>query len=59
MPGGTLMRIREQNTLDTGTRADQQQTIIEAIEELEQQHAEGTMTDHAYFEKKRSLIRML
>lgn len=53
------MRIREQNTIGAATRADQQQTIIEAIEELEQQHADGTMTDHAYYEKKRSLIRML
>ena len=53
------MWIRERNTLGTGSRADQQQTIIEAIEELEQQHADGTMSDHAYFEKKRSLIRML
>lgn len=53
------MKIQEDTTLNAGTRADQQQTILEAIEELEQQHADGTMTDHAYFEKKRSLIRML
>lgn len=53
------MRIREQHTLDAGARADTQQTLLEAIEELERQRAEGTMSDHAYFEKKRSLIRML
>lgn len=59
MPGGTRMNIREEHTLDAGTRAEQQHTIIEAIEKLEQQHNEGSMTDHVYFEKKRSLIRML
>lgn len=53
------MAIREENTLHSGTREDQQDTVIEAIRVLEEQRANGTMSDHAYFEKKRSLIRML
>lgn len=53
------MRIRKETTLRSGSREDQQQTVIEAIRELEQQHENGTISDHAYFEKKRSLIRML
>ncbi len=53
------MKIREEHTLDADTRAEQQEIIIAAIEELEQQRADGTMSDHAYFEKKRALVRML
>lgn len=53
------MIIREEATLTAGSRHEQQQSIIDAIRELEQQYTEGIMSAPAYFEKKRSLIRML
>lgn len=53
------MKIREIKTIAHSTKADQQVMIIDAIKELDQQYADGTMEKHAYFMKKRSLMKML
>lgn len=50
------MRVREETTIRAGFGRED---IIEAIRELEQQYADGEMEAHAYFIKKRSLIKML
>lgn len=53
------MRIRETFEVVHSTSYERQQSILDAIEELEQQHADGTMETAAYLLKKRSLVRML
>lgn len=53
------MRIREETSITTSTREEYQESIIEAIRELEQQHEDGVMETPAYLIKKRALIRML
>ena len=50
------MRIREEKTITTGFGAVD---VLESIRELEAQYAAGEIEAHAYFVKKRALIRML
>lgn len=51
------MKIREANNIGGGSRftAD---SAEETLKELEQQYAAGEIEQHAYFEKKRSLVRL-
>ena len=53
------MRIREETSITGATREEQQQMTLDAIAELEQQHADGVMETPAYLMKKRALIHML
>lgn len=53
------MGIREHTNITPSTKAEQQQTILDAIEELRQQYADGVMSPHAYQVKMRALVRML
>ena len=53
------MKIRETAEVIHSTRYEQQQSIVEAIAELEQQREEGTIETPAYWIKKRALVRML
>ncbi len=53
------MRIRESIEVVQSTKRERQQSVIDAIAELEQQHDDGTMETPAYLMKKRSLVRML
>lgn len=51
------MKIRETTTMGAASRftAD---TAEETLRELESQYARGEIERHAYFEKKRSLVRL-
>lgn len=53
------MRIREQTEIAVGDRLERQQSVVEAIAELERQADSGEIEEHAYLIKKRALIRML
>lgn len=53
------MTIREEQALLQSTREDRQHLILDAIAELEQQHASGDMETPAYLIKKRALIKRL
>ncbi len=54
-----FMRIREETSIAGASREEQRQMTLDAIAELEQQHADGVMETPAYLMKKRALIRML
>ena len=52
------MGIREEHSLgDGGSRFDAS-TAEETLRELEAQYAAGELSRHAYFEKKRGLVRL-
>ena len=53
------MRIIDQTEIMGTTRKERWQQTLDAIAELEQQHADGTIETPAYLIKKRSLVRML
>ncbi len=53
------MRVIQETEIVRSSREEHQDTLIEAIEELEQQLAEGVMEMPAYLIKKRALVRML
>lgn len=53
------MKIRETRSIVRSTKLERQQQILDSIAELEQQHKEGIMSEHAYRVKKRALVRML
>lgn len=53
---GDRVRIREEKTIRTDFgKAD----VLESIRELEEQHKAGEIETHAYFIKKRALVKML
>lgn len=51
------MRIRESTNIGGGSRFTAE-SAEETLHELEQQYAAGEIERHAYFEKKRSLVRL-
>lgn len=53
------MRIREQLEIASADDLDQRADAAAAIRELEQQYERGEIETHAYFLKKRALVRML
>lgn len=53
------MRIRYTTEIPATSATYYRARIMEAIKELEQQHEDGEIETHAYFMKKRSLIKML
>lgn len=53
------MIIRQQTTIRTSTTSERQAQTIESIRELEAMFERGDIEAHAYFTKKRALIRML
>ncbi|MFT4231165.1 MAG: hypothetical protein QM606_00095 [Leucobacter sp.] len=53
------MRIRETLTLEHDVTTFDQAAVLEAIRELELQRERDEIAASAYFQKKRSLIRML
>lgn len=53
------MKIRETTLLAPTNKADYQESVLEAIAELEQQHRDGVMETPAYLIKKRALVKAL
>lgn len=53
------MRIRVQSEIPATSPTYYRAKIMEAIEELEDQHRAGEIETPAYFLKKRSLVKML
>lgn len=51
------MRIRENNSIGGASRYDAA-AAEETLRELDEQYARGEIERHAYFEKKRSLVRL-
>lgn len=51
------MRIRETSAIGSQSRYDAT-AAEETLQELEAQYAAGEIERHAYFEKKRSLVRL-
>lgn len=51
------MKIRETGTIGSQSRFDAP-AAEETLQELEAQYAAGEIEKHAYFEKKRSLVRL-
>lgn len=51
------MKIRESNHIGGASRYDAA-AAEETLRELEEQYANGEIERHAYFEKKRSLVRL-
>jgi len=52
-------RIREQTSVTALTAEERQQLTLDSIRELEEMHERGDIETHAYFLKKRALIKML
>lgn len=53
------MRIISTTEIIAVTRDEKWQQTLDAIAELEQQHAEGVIETPAYLMKKRALVRVL
>ncbi|QNN63961.1 hypothetical protein H9L06_07205 [Leucobacter denitrificans] len=52
-----MVRIRETTSIGSTSRFDAA-AADETLRELEQQYADGEIEPHAYFEKKRMLVRL-
>lgn len=52
-----VMKIRSETNIGDASRYDAS-AAEETLRELEQQYADGEIEAHAYFEKKRSLVRL-
>ncbi|WP_336658934.1 hypothetical protein [Leucobacter sp. USHLN153] len=52
------MAIRETHTLANGYSRFDASSAEETLRELEEQYAAGELSRYAYFEKKRSLVRL-
>lgn len=53
------MRIISDKTIRQTTAKDRREITLESIRELEEQYERGEMEQHAYFIKKKALIKML
>lgn len=53
------VNIRQQTTLRRMTNHERQQLTLDSITELEKMYERGDIEKHAYFIKKRALIKML
>ncbi len=53
------MRIIAQTEILAAGREEHRQQTVDAIAELDQQHADGVIETPAYLIKKRALVRML
>lgn len=58
MPSSS-MNIRAQQNIRQTSAADRQQIILDDIQELEAMLERGDIEKHAYFIKKRALIKLL
>lgn len=52
------MGIREEHTLANGSSRFDAATAEETLRELDEQYASGELSRHAYFVKKRALVRL-
>ena len=53
------MKVRQQTSIQHTTREEVQQLTLESIIELEEMYERGDIEPHAYFIKKRALIKLL